>query len=1680
MADEKKVPGKTRAGGVAKPFPWEEAIAEQYERTKSRLKGLATEPEAELQRILEQYLPKKGDSREERLQKLEDLAMGFAGSTTGKVGNVRVKSTVKDPLRMAFPGIYQRPDVIAAEAASRVAPESPNLKAIFGVTRDDLYEMGKGRKGNLPGDLPGAAAKPRGSEAAARVMTPKNERRLIDTMAEAEKHPELVKGMDPWYVMDPLFQRMEQLLGRERAIEEYTKFNTLMGMASPGSEVLTEIPRGTAAYHLQKQGRFPDFFEFAGVPAKKRGATFPADILNVPGHMYHRTSQALPMQRYLETGELAMDSPKVPMYIEASGVPQTGFQTATPVGDAHWSRAVGLADTRGKAMRKGEEIVPGASVTNPEMTMLAPWWREEIAGKMGLESVPAQARAWGTFSGQTGVTTPIGAPKLELIADKIAETARRLGISLDKARDLVLTGEAYAGKKAGGAIKKAEGGLAPYGIRHSGEGVKGRGYFGLMAGSEGTVTELSAEDDSGEFPLVVPTLTAEELDRLLAGKEPTPEMLEKASSWAATRRKRGESPFASPTELRMPRPKAEGGSVYSPRPGLVFVGQEHGAPADVPQDVRDLANQVGAFYEGSGGDKLPDIRYRGSWDDAASRSVKGYPPEYLYTIFTNTDVNKQKDALVGDGTIFNSLLKNQQRVGYFKDRRFNRKDLTNFLQSMGPEFLKESQNPATEDNVDNFLKRGEALMWESGDTPARQMADKANESRQRWLLNQPKGVFFMGSDHLQKLKELHEAGKKTPVKRADGGAITDLPDEVTPANWREHLQTNVLNDARALLGVKDGGVINLDELIEKALKKKDGGVINLDELIEWTLAKAEHRKMKEGGAVKMQGGGNPGEVSGEMFKPKPLTIPEPITDLVEALRRQFEKEKRSMRKPGAAQDVLLRGPVAAYAGAPADILGMGGELLDYAQKKIPALRKPASVMDTGPEKTPPMGYAPVFPLSPEGSYGTTAVQEMMGKAGLTTGEERPLFETGAMFGAPVAGYAGLKAGKALAPTAKEMLETQFQRAMSPYQMYIIKPEGGNWVRGAAENYLKGLKYLDEVDPLGVMNPADKAAEQAIVNSMNNFVDKKMTRYFQNQLGTPSDPVRIQADEWAGKQKTLLADKQKQIDKVRSDIEKARRERNVDPEVLTRSQARLRELQKERDLIKNRKGLHFDPGGIDSVAFEAASRRRLFGAPNERAAQSEFGKRWEDISDVSIYQQSYMQQPQIDIAKTYAELKNAAEGTNIVDKAMLDSVNRELEKMGGQFALDNPEALAYRTSGLADYLGFNHLMDELDNALRPSQGLPEYLQLTPKTLDKMSMQQAVEHVDKINAWRASQVAEVDKARAANAATVLHKEYPEQGLRWVEIKAPDTATIELPEGVTRQQMSQTQGGLDVPGIGYVSAKYDAKTGDLNWAKAEEDAKKILATKPVEDALKYEGEILQHCVGGYCPDVIEGRSRIFSLRDADGRPYATIEVEPEARIGFRQGEGPKNANEDYQLRQEMAEGIDSGNISENTTFAEWWRSKNNIPEPVRGERISQIKGPKNQKPEAEFIPYIQDFVKGGTWSRIGDIENTELMSSVKAPWRQRFEEVGIEVPDLFSQKDYDDMVRQYFEKTSGPVDLQFMHDTYGFPLKAKGGSVHKRKSITTADLEREYRMAYGGGVFNTDPDKTDAGRIIPEHTI
>lgn len=122
-------------------------------------------------------------------------------------------------------------------------------------------------------------------------------------------------------------------------------------------------------------------------------------------------------------------------------------------------------------------------------------------------------------------------------------------------------------KKEGGEIERppiyhAESGVAPFGIRHSGEGVKGRGWFGVLPNQEGGIsTEISAESNGHEYPLITPSLTKEQLNLLLSGEKPTPEIYKAAEDWANLRRGKGQSPFASPSDLRFALPKKMGGQI---------------------------------------------------------------------------------------------------------------------------------------------------------------------------------------------------------------------------------------------------------------------------------------------------------------------------------------------------------------------------------------------------------------------------------------------------------------------------------------------------------------------------------------------------------------------------------------------------------------------------------------------------------------------------------------------------------------------------------------------------------------------------------------------------------------------------------------------------------------------------------------------------------------------------------------------------------------------------------------------------------------------------------------------------------------------------------------------------------------------------------------------------------------
>ena len=202
------------------------------------------------------------------------------------------------------------------------------------------------------------------------------------------------------------------------------------------------------------------------------------------------------------------------------------------------------------------------------------------------------------------------------------------------------------------------------------------------------------------------------------------------------------------------------------KPDLIFVGQEHGKQVSLSSEIKSFIDKNGAWYEGNGGDKVQGIKYQGSWDDKVAKDIKGYPPDFLFVIFTNTKINKQKNILIGNNSIFNQILKTQNKFAYFKDRKFNAETLTKFLQNMGSDFLKLSQMQATKENVTNFINNGEREMWEAGETNAKNMADNANKYRDEWLAKQNKGVYFVGSDHIKEIEKLLKESTNATFKKA--------------------------------------------------------------------------------------------------------------------------------------------------------------------------------------------------------------------------------------------------------------------------------------------------------------------------------------------------------------------------------------------------------------------------------------------------------------------------------------------------------------------------------------------------------------------------------------------------------------------------------------------------------------------------------------------------------------------------------------------------------------------------------------------------------------------------------------------------------------------------------------------------------------------------------------------------
>ncbi len=345
-------------------------------------------------------------------------------------------------------------------------------------------------------------------------------------------------------------------------------------------------------------------------------------------------------------------------------------------------------------------------------------------------------------------------------------------------------------------------------------------------------------------------------------------------------------------------------------------------------------------------------------------------------------------------------------------------------------------------------------------------------------------------------------------------------------------------------------------------------------------------------------------------------------------------------------------------------------------------------------------------------------------------------------------------------------------------------------------------------------------------------------------------------------------------------------------------------------LANRGTLHYTPDPFRDRGGVAAERRGHAGFPIAGTyPDSELARNWEGWTDGAI--KPYRAGELID-----------QHGYSDLDAPWMSKIDPNTpvyttpaQGFGAAGAYGPP---SYRA------LGFDHLVDELRNAVNPESGLPQNLLINPNKLDRITVPQMVEHVAKINKWRVEQKTAADLARANNAATHVIKEYPETNLKWAELRMPD--------GETDPTVLQA-------------------------------------------ALKYEGDTMGHCVGGYCDSVASGETKIYSLRDVKGEPHVTIEVGPPTLSDSISRGDLLNEEQKAMVRKYASDYSDDQKIEGSTKILADAIDSILGPAP---DKIIQIKGKGNAKPADKYLPAVQDFVRTGNWSRVGDLQNSGLYSA------------------------------------------------------------------------------------------------------
>lgn len=516
----------------------------------------------------------------------------------------------------------------------------------------------------------------------------------------------------------------------------------------------------------------------------------------------------------------------------------------------------------------------------------------------------------------------------------------------------------------------------------------------------------------------------------------------------------------------------------------------------------------------------------------------------------------------------------------------------------------------------------------------------------------------------------------------------------------------------------------------------------------------------------------------------------------------------------------------------------------------------------------------------------------------------------AMMVAPPLTSMAKRVGTNLVQTAPYVARDMMQSMASPLRSYVVKPKGGNWLSGSVESAVQPLKRgeyenqavrdLRRVRPELTVEQARDFIQAVPVTpenaAINRWLDTKLSKYIRNEMGTPEDPVRALAE------RGVL---------------------HVDPE----------------------RGLSYHPQDVvrNRMAADSLVRTPTLDSPGTRMGVMPAAREWEDATDAMI------------VPRSAEDLTAGANKSPYWETSLTTEHRLEQDPWLAKVSPDTPVYQFGDRADLRERLGFDHLVDELKFSMDPDSGLPDNLRLDPKDVDKITVPQAVERVSKINAWRAEQAAQAEKAGMMENLKAAPR-LADEGLQLSFVGKPGGAWVDIPETIDAKGMKLCNS------IG--------KAG--GWCTQNDWAAKSYGS---------------------------GENRLTALVDAEGRPHAqakitkdvdqmaavedaTMYMTPEQELAyerhFQELDRPPELEESLSWLQENAP----------DAYAVYREVLNSQPESPLS--ITELKPPGNSfnsdraqeymKRDPDYKAKVTDsvlkFLNSGEWGNVNDLDHYDIV--------------------------------------------------------------------------------------------------------